>query len=42
MPYAQAMDLGRKQDDLLLEMVQGNTVEEIDLTKVMEEVKKLA
>jgi kynurenine 3-monooxygenase len=41
MPYAQAMDLGRKQDNLLLEMVQGNVVEEIDLTKVMEEVKKL-
>jgi kynurenine 3-monooxygenase len=41
MPYAKAMDLGRAQDELLLKMVEGKELGEIDLGEVYREVMKL-
>jgi kynurenine 3-monooxygenase len=41
MPYAKAMDLGRAQDELLLKMVEGKELGEIDLGEVYREVMAL-
>ncbi len=41
MPYAKAMELGRRQDELLLKMVEGIDVEAIDLNKVMDKVSQI-
>jgi len=41
MPYAQAMKLGRAQDELLLKMVDGKAVSDLDLNDVMKEIEAL-
>lgn len=40
-PYSQAMELGRKQDELLLKMCEGKDVAELDLNEVMREIRVL-
>ena len=41
MPYAKAMDLGRKQDKLLLDLVNEKEVENLDLDHVMKSILDL-
>jgi len=41
MPYAKAMELGRKQDDLLLALCAEHEPSELDLDEVMEKVLQL-
>jgi kynurenine 3-monooxygenase len=40
-PYSQAMELGRKQDELLLKMCEGKDIAELDLEEVMTQVRAL-
>ena len=40
-PYSKAMELGRKQDELLLKMCEGKDVAELDLEEVMKQVRAL-
>jgi len=41
LPYAEAMRRGRAQDELLLKMCEGKKVEELNLEKVMQEIRAL-
>lgn len=41
MPYAKAMDLGRKQDKMLLDLVKDKEVENLDLDSVMKNILDL-
>ena len=41
MPYAKAMELGRKQDELLLKICTENEVADLDLEQVMQQIRAL-